>query len=200
MKSIYLFFVLIGFSLSAQAGFVITDHSNQNGTITSLTSKTISAYGSGYTPYLDKGEIDCCDGKRSILSVYFDILEPTIVEFDVSLSSSGDSYEQQSMFRLYDVESGDYLIGALSQAVDSSASADDWVTDYASEGSPLSFQRQLTLAAGSYQLTASALADLSGYSEGNSSYDFTMTAVPVPAAAWLFGSALLGLFAQRKRC
>ena len=199
MKSIYLFFVLIGFSLSAQAGFVITNHNNENGTITSLTSKTISAYGYGSAPYLDKGEIDCCDGKQSMFSVNFEILEPTTVDFDIRLRSSGGEYDYQSMFRLYHVESDDYLIGALSQAVDSSASADDWVTDYASEGPTLSIQRQLTLAAGSYTVSAAALIDLSGYYDGSSSYDFTMTAVPVPAAAWLFGSALLGLFAQRKR-
>ncbi len=40
---------------------------------------------------------------------------------------------------------------------------------------------------------------LGAYQTVDYTYTFTLTAVPLPAAAWLFGSALLGLGACRKR-
>ena len=63
-----------------------------------------------------------------------------------------------------------------------------------------------SLSAGSYNLIVEAITDADGlsYANGvgsaNGSFGLELTAVPVPAAVWLFGSGLIGLagFARRK--
>lgn len=69
---------------------------------------------------------------------------------------------------------------------------------------PFSFSG--TLSAGTYTLMIDALAFVDGsqYATSGFNYDLQLTAVsavPLPAAAWLFGSGLIGLigFARRKK-
>ena len=59
------------------------------------------------------------------------------------------------------------------------------------------------LAPGEYTLLIDALAYIDSATSATASfdYDLQLTAVPVPAAVWLFGSGLIGLvgFARRKK-
>lgn len=61
------------------------------------------------------------------------------------------------------------------------------------------FSEILDLGAGSYVFTLSGFAENALDSSINSDYGFQLTAVPLPAAAWLFGSALLGFIAFSRR-
>ncbi|MES9939147.1 MAG: VPLPA-CTERM sorting domain-containing protein [Candidatus Thiodiazotropha sp. 6PLUC1] len=63
------------------------------------------------------------------------------------------------------------------------------------------FSETLSLGAGEYIFTISGFALNSIDTTLNSDYDLTMSAVPLPAAAWLFGSALLGFvsFSRRRK-
>jgi hypothetical protein len=62
------------------------------------------------------------------------------------------------------------------------------------------------LADGDYRILAYAIISGAGFNAGGSGFDFTgefgtsaVTFVPVPAAVWLFGSALVGLGWMRRR-
>ena len=63
------------------------------------------------------------------------------------------------------------------------------------------FSQTLSLGAGDYIFTISGFALNSIDPKVSSDYDLTMSAVPLPAAAWLFGSALLGFvsFSRRRK-
>jgi hypothetical protein len=61
------------------------------------------------------------------------------------------------------------------------------------------FSESLSLATGSYVFTLSGFA-LNAFSDAiYSDYDLAITAVPLPAAAWLFGSALFGFISYSVR-
>jgi len=56
------------------------------------------------------------------------------------------------------------------------------------------------LAAGSYLIDFTVFQSALGFSGGGAAYQLaSVSAVPVPAAAWLFGSALLGFFGFARR-
>ena len=57
------------------------------------------------------------------------------------------------------------------------------------------FSETLSLVAGDYIFTFSGFA----LDSASADYDLTMSAVPLPAAAWLFGSALLGFVSYSRR-
>jgi hypothetical protein len=61
------------------------------------------------------------------------------------------------------------------------------------------FSETFTLAAGDYIFTLSGFALSAIDPKTASDYDLTMSAVPLPAAAWLFGSALLGFVSYSRR-
>jgi hypothetical protein len=61
------------------------------------------------------------------------------------------------------------------------------------------FSETFTLAAGDYIFTLSGFALNAIDPKIASDYDLTMSAVPLPAAAWLFGSALLGFVSYSRR-
>jgi hypothetical protein len=61
------------------------------------------------------------------------------------------------------------------------------------------FSETLTLGAGDYIFTISGFALNVTDTKISSDYDLTMSAVPLPAAAWLFGSALLGFVSYSRR-
>ena len=63
------------------------------------------------------------------------------------------------------------------------------------------FSQTLNLGAGDYIFTISGFALNALDPKINSDYDLTMSAVPLPAAAWLFGTALLGFvsFSRRRK-
>ncbi|MET0122276.1 MAG: VPLPA-CTERM sorting domain-containing protein [Candidatus Thiodiazotropha sp. 6PLUC9] len=63
-----------------------------------------------------------------------------------------------------------------------------------------SFLETFSLSAGDYIFTISGFALNAIDPKMSSDYDLTMSAVPLPAAAWLFGSALIGFvsFARRR--
>jgi hypothetical protein len=63
------------------------------------------------------------------------------------------------------------------------------------------FHEVLSLGAGDYIFTISGFALNAVDETAASDYDLTMSAVPLPAAAWLFGSALLGFvsFSRRRK-
>ncbi|MCG8070610.1 MAG: VPLPA-CTERM sorting domain-containing protein, partial [Candidatus Thiodiazotropha taylori] len=56
-----------------------------------------------------------------------------------------------------------------------------------------------SLGAGDYIFTISGFALNAIDTKISSDYDLTMSAVPLPAAAWLFGSALLGFVSYSRR-
>jgi hypothetical protein len=61
------------------------------------------------------------------------------------------------------------------------------------------FNEVLSLGSGEYIFTISGFA-LNAIDDATASdYDLTMSAVPLPAAAWLFGSALLGFVSYSRR-
>ncbi|MEJ2620656.1 MAG: hypothetical protein P8163_10440 [Candidatus Thiodiazotropha sp.] len=61
------------------------------------------------------------------------------------------------------------------------------------------FSETFTLAAGDYIFTLSGFALNAIDPKTASDYDLTMSAVPLPAAVWLFGSALLGFVSYSRR-
>jgi hypothetical protein len=61
------------------------------------------------------------------------------------------------------------------------------------------FSETLSLAAGSYVFTLSGFAMNALNSSIYSDYNLEITAVPLPAAAWLFGSALFGFISYSVR-
>lgn len=61
------------------------------------------------------------------------------------------------------------------------------------------FSEAFTLTAGDYIFTISGFALNAIDPKIDSDYDLTMSAVPLPAAAWLFGSALLGFVSYSRR-
>jgi hypothetical protein len=63
------------------------------------------------------------------------------------------------------------------------------------------FSETFSLGAGEYVFTISGFAMNAIDPKVDSDYDLTMSAVPLPAAAWLFGSALLGFvsFSRRRK-
>jgi hypothetical protein len=61
------------------------------------------------------------------------------------------------------------------------------------------FSESLSLATGSYVFTLSGFAMNALDSAVFSDYDLKVTAVPLPAAVWLFGSALLGFISYSAR-
>ncbi|MET0066064.1 MAG: hypothetical protein ABW076_06940 [Candidatus Thiodiazotropha sp.] len=61
------------------------------------------------------------------------------------------------------------------------------------------FSEAFSLAAGDYIFTISGFALNAIDPKIDSDYDLTMSAVPLPAAAWLFGSALLGFVSYSRR-
>jgi hypothetical protein len=70
-------------------------------------------------------------------------------------------------------------------------------TDYHLSGK--SFVEYLDLGPGSYVFTLSGFAMNAFDSNINSDYEITLSAVPLPAAAWLFGSALIGFISFSRR-
>ncbi|MES9854281.1 MAG: VPLPA-CTERM sorting domain-containing protein [Candidatus Thiodiazotropha sp. L084R] len=62
-----------------------------------------------------------------------------------------------------------------------------------------SFLETFSLTAGEYIFTISGFALNAIDPKMNSDYDLTMSAVPLPAAAWLFGSALIGFVSYSRR-
>ncbi|ODC01836.1 hypothetical protein A3197_05105 [Candidatus Thiodiazotropha endoloripes] len=62
-----------------------------------------------------------------------------------------------------------------------------------------SFSETLSLGAGDYIFTISGFALNAIDTKISSDYDLTMSAVPLPGAAWLFGSALLGFVSYSRR-
>lgn len=64
-----------------------------------------------------------------------------------------------------------------------------------------SFSETFNLGAGDYIFTISGFAMNAIDTTVKADYDLTMSAVPLPAAAWLFGSALLGFvsFSRRRK-
>lgn len=74
-------------------------------------------------------------------------------------------------------------------------------TDYHLTGNPLTgeFEEYLDLGAGSYVFTLSGFAMNAFDSNVNSDYEISLSAVPLPAAAWLFGSALIGFISFSRR-
>ncbi|MCU7922799.1 MAG: VPLPA-CTERM sorting domain-containing protein [Candidatus Thiodiazotropha sp. (ex Dulcina madagascariensis)] len=65
----------------------------------------------------------------------------------------------------------------------------------------VSFSETLNLGQGDYVFTLSGFALNAIDHKINSNYDLSIKAVPLPAAAWLFGSALLGFvsFSRRRK-
>ena len=63
------------------------------------------------------------------------------------------------------------------------------------------FSETLSLGVGSYVFTLSGFAMNAIDSKVSSDYDLAIKAVPLPAAAWLFGSALIGFisFSARRK-
>jgi hypothetical protein len=61
------------------------------------------------------------------------------------------------------------------------------------------FNETFSLATGDYVFAISGFALNAVDSSIHSDYDLTMSAVPLPAAAWLFGSALLGFVSYSRR-
>lgn len=63
------------------------------------------------------------------------------------------------------------------------------------------FSETLSLGVGSYVFTLSGFALSASKGGVHSDYDLVIEAVPLPAAAWLFGSALIGFisFSARRR-
>ena len=61
------------------------------------------------------------------------------------------------------------------------------------------FTQYLSLGAGSYTFTLSGFAMNAFDGSITSDYDVTVEAVPLPAAAWLFGSALVGFISFSRR-
>ncbi|MEW8027348.1 MAG: VPLPA-CTERM sorting domain-containing protein [Candidatus Thiodiazotropha sp.] len=81
--------------------------------------------------------------------------------------------------------------------------ADDMLLTNTDDGAEFhlgsAFSESLSLARGSYVFTLSGFALNALDSKIYSDYDLTITAVPLPAAAWLFGSALIGFIAFSAR-
>jgi hypothetical protein len=61
------------------------------------------------------------------------------------------------------------------------------------------FSETFKLATGDYIFTLSGFALNAIDPKNTSKYDLTMSAVPLPAAAWLFGAALLGFVSYSRR-
>ena len=199
MKRLFVLFLFL-ISFNANAALVIVGSSETNVLLTSLTSTSISASGSGFSPFVDKTESDCCDGQESFFQLDFDVVGSQLVMVDAVLNSFnlfGSSNENMAQLRIQKnnplVPNGvlEYILGAVSQAEESSLEGDIWVTDYTSD--ELILSREIMLSEGSYTLFARAFAEQI-QSEGGSSYSFTLTTIPVPAAVWLFGSGMVTLF------
>jgi len=195
---------LLSLSLSVNAAFVVTSTTKTNVAASNVTSGLISASGYGYSPYTPRMAVTPTPGQNSYFQVKFDIVGDQYVSLDSSLSSvalngQGDIWIQSGL-SLINNASNEYLLGAVAQSQSSSLGGDWWVTDYVSNGT-LNIKRDFFLSQGSYTLTAGAYGaqSSSGYGQGRSTYDFTLTAVPLPAAAWLFGSAIVGLFGFTRR-
>lgn len=177
---------------NVNAALVITNSTETNVSVSSLKPSLISANGNGFSPFLDKVEPDCCDGQQALLAVDFTIIGSQKIIVDVTLSSNGNSNSIMSQLKIQKNDPLEYILGAVSQAEDSSLEGDDWVTDYTSLGT-LVLEREILLTEGDYSLSARAFADQFG-GVGESSFLFSVTAVPVPAGIWLLSSGLIILF------
>lgn len=186
-------FFLLPLSLSANAALVVKTETKTNVSASTVTSNLVSASGLGYNTYAPvSGQFG---GQNSYFEVTFDVIGGQHISLDANLDSVGENISIMSALSLVNVTTNEYLVGAVSQSTSSTLGGDWWVTDYA-EG-PLGVTRSLFLSEGSYRLAAGAYA--TDYDFGNSSYEFTLTAVPLPAAAWLFGSGLMGLVVAARR-
>ncbi|MES9823692.1 MAG: VPLPA-CTERM sorting domain-containing protein [Candidatus Thiodiazotropha endolucinida] len=124
-----------------------------------------------------------------------------------TFTDNGDAYNPSPYSGIFtDVIHFDIATSGLSLIFSGShtgMAADDMLLTNTNDGAAFHlgpvFSESLSLAQGSYVFTLSGFALNALDSKIYSDYDLTISAVPLPAAAWLFGSALLGFIAFSAR-
>lgn len=143
-------------------------------------------------------------------AVPMDSVSGTFVYDDVANTLTGNiaytwNYPIQEIDMAYsadwaiDMDTGNLIASSVS-CTDSNALAPDGCADQIAP--PAGFDGSMSIIAGSLGSASATLKRFTGGAPVASGYNtFELTEVPVPAAAWLFGSALLGLagVGRRKR-
>lgn len=146
----------------------------------SLTSTAMSGTGSTYAGYdaMNYGAVG-----TSVFSVTFTVDELT----NFSLAGALDTGLWDSSMSVSLVENNVEMFGIAS------------IWDLPNDGvNPFSFDGQF-VAGNVYELMLSSSSFDSDYYNESWQFDLTTSAVPVPAAVWLFGSGLLGLIGVARR-
>jgi hypothetical protein len=126
-----------------------------------------------------------------------------------TFSQAGDSYTPSPYSGVFtDVikfDVGNSGLSLLFEGEHSGMAGDDLLLTNTMDGADYhlgsTFSETLSLGAGSYVFTLSGFAMNALDSAVTSDYNLEVTAVPLPAAVWLFGSALLGFisFSSRRK-
>jgi len=146
----------------------------------------------------------------SIKSIHFD-LGDTGLFTDISIfQDSGDgvtfSEDERKPKNLPEGNtigfSTDYSAGADGKAANGVDAADEWISFLALYGSGETFDSLLTAEGFRVGLHAISIGGPDGFSDSYVTGGLTppdVSTVPLPAAAWLFGTALLGFFVASKK-
>ncbi len=164
------------------------------------------------------------DAFVDLSDVYVSGSTTSIYGYVESSATAGSTYTDQSSYAYGDAVidldfslDGTYTYDFFSRNMEAWGNANVYYDLYSYDSDSIIFSSFLTngtdspwltgsLSAGSYNLIVEAISDADGvsyaYDIGSAYGDFglELTAVPVPAAVWLFGSGLIGLagFARRK--
>lgn len=196
ISKLVIFTIAFIFYNNANASLIILSSSESGASVSSVSPGLITGSGSSSIEFL--GMTQYYEAYESYFTVNFDVIGSQLITIDASLYSTGGTYGNQSAISIRNQDSGVYELGAISQAEDSTIAGDPWVTDYA-VGS-LNITREIFLSEGNYSLSAGAYEDTNNSDAyGGASYSFTVTAVPVPSAFWLFGSGLIALISIKRK-
>jgi len=130
---------------------------------------------------------DYADDIFGLATAWVEIEFTTDKIYDFTLDANITAFEASNAFVFLSNSYGDVLID-----------------DFVSTGDLLLNETLYAVAADTYLLQVALEADpddffVDGFVSGDVSFAVTPSAVPVPAAVWLFGSGLLGLGCARKR-
>ena len=211
MKQGFILLTTLFFSTTGFSAVIITDvGSSYINTYSWAAGHTVSLeaiYAEGHASPEEEDKVEIYPKRTSSFYTEFTLTQDYEFTIDLQLNAVSDwgDYESQAIVTLTNADTGAYYLGAISQGGLSSVEGDLWVTDYAT-GNLTIDQRVIALSAGNYILSAGAYASdglflsLNGEAE-YSNYELTATfaAVPAPAAAWLFVSALTGLVCIKRK-
>lgn len=165
-------------------------------TLNSAQSSNVTETAINFNSLIDISQCQtefCSESIISTLLVDFTISQLENYKFDLHLNSDGDGFIGLNRFFLIQLTSseGDELFKYSSQDPEFAGEFDvNFMTSLSGRLSPGSYTLDVTNS-GSASVIESAIQDI----ESNLSF----TPVPLPAAVWLFGSAILGLISYSRR-